>query len=55
MEGAAAILASFLLEDMMYRTVLPLGRRHGAPRALHGDLREQVHSVEREAGVRQQM
>jgi len=43
---------AFLLEDMLGRTVLPLGRRGGSRRAREGDLDEQLQGLADEAGVR---
>src|SRR5881392_1838366 len=43
---------AFLLEDMLGRTVLPLGRRGGSRRAMEGDLDEQLQGLADEAGVR---
>jgi uncharacterized protein len=43
---------AFLLEDMLGRTVLPLGRRGGSRQAMEGDLDEQLQGLADEAGVR---
>jgi succinate-acetate transporter protein len=43
------------LEDAVARTSLPLGRRRGGRDALDGEPRDQVVSVEHEAGVRRQL
>ena len=43
---------AFLLEDMLGRTLLPLGRRGGSRQAMEGDLEEQLQGLADEAGVR---
>jgi uncharacterized protein len=43
---------AFLLEDLLGRTVLPLGRRGGSREAMEGGLAEQLQGLEDEAGVR---
>jgi succinate-acetate transporter protein len=43
------------LEDVMHRTVLPVGRRGEARIAFEGDLAEQSVPLEHEAGVRRQL
>jgi hypothetical protein len=41
---------AFGIEDVQYRTVLPLGRRGEAAEAFEGDLSQQVGPIESEAG-----
>jgi len=43
---------AFLLEDMLGRDVLPLGRLGGSREAMEGDLSAQLRGLEDEAGVR---
>ena len=46
---------ALLLEDAKRRTVLPLFRRGAARMAVESHLGDQVQSIEREAGIRQQL
>lgn len=46
---------AFGVEDVLHRTVLPIGRRGEARQAFESDLGEQVGPVETEAGVRKQL
>jgi succinate-acetate transporter protein len=46
---------ALLLEDLQHETVLPLFRRGAARMSLESHLGDQVASIEREAGVRQQL
>lgn len=46
---------AFGIEDLLHRTVLPIGRRGEALQAFEQDLGEQVGPVENEAGVRKQL
>lgn len=46
---------AFGIEDVQHRTVLPLGRRGEAERAIEGGIGEQVGPVENEAGIRKQL
>lgn len=46
---------AFGIEDLLHRTILPIGRRGEARRAFDQDLGEQVGPVENEAGVRKQL
>jgi succinate-acetate transporter protein len=43
---------AFLLEDLLGRAVLPIGRRGGSKEAMEGGLTEQLRGLEDEAGVR---
>ena len=43
------------LEDVLERSVLPLGRRGKGKRAVHGTYAEQIAAVAHEPGVRQQL
>lgn len=44
-----------LLEDSAKRRVLPMGRRARARAAIDEDLAAQLHELEHEAGVREQL
>jgi succinate-acetate transporter protein len=46
---------AFLLEETMHRTVLPLGRRHGALDAVQAGFDDQIERLASEAGVRHQL
>lgn len=46
---------ALMIEDAQHQTVLPLLRRGDARAAVESDLRDQVASIEREAGVRSQL
>lgn len=46
---------AFLLEDTLGHTVLPLARRGAARTAIESGLREQLHAIEDEAGVRRSL
>lgn len=46
---------AFGIEDLLHRTILPIGRRGEARQAFEQDLGEQVGPVENEAGVRKQL
>lgn len=46
---------AMMLEDVQRRTVLPLFRREAGWASIDGDFDEQVHRIESEAGVREQL
>jgi succinate-acetate transporter protein len=46
---------AFLLEETTQRTILPIGRRHGALTAMQADFDDQIENLGREAGVRPQL
>lgn len=46
---------AMLLEDVQRRTVLPLGRRDAGAASMGSGFDEQVHRIESEAGVREQL
>ncbi|GAA4899552.1 GPR1/FUN34/YaaH family transporter [Streptomonospora salina] len=46
---------ALLVEDISKRTILPVLRRGGSRASMRGNLREQAATIEREAGVREQL
>ncbi len=55
--AAVALYAAYAsgLEDTMKRTVLPMGRRGRGEKAVEGSLFEQLETIRKEPGVRQQL
>jgi len=45
LHGGAAVL----LKETTGRTVVPLGRRHASPAAVHGDFDDQIENLGRKA------